>query len=268
MALRLLNSITDASTKDEGHIAVSGSHGGVYPAGVASARGLRAVIFNDAGIGFEQAGVGGVLALDQVGMAAAALDCQTCRIGAASDGLENGVVSVANRSAMALGVAVGMTAKVAADLLEAASQPEDRMTPPAEAQKTVQAERGPIHLLDSASVVTPALDGEILITGSHGALIGGDPKRALKAKAHVAVFSDAGIGRNGIGVTRLPALQEMGVAAVTASHLTCRIGDAESIYETGVVSAANPLAEGIGARIGLSIKAFMLAALISKRRGA
>ncbi len=265
MALRRLNSITDVSAADEGQIAISGSHGGIYPAGVASAAGLRAVIFNDAGIGFEQAGVGGVLALDQLGMAAAALDCMTCLIGSADDGLINGIVSVVNKTARRLGVHVGMSASDAGKTLDAAAQPSRRMTLPVEGQKITQPDRGPIHLLDSASVVSPTLDGEIIITGSHGALIGGDPIRALKARAHVAVFSDAGFGKHQIGQTRLPALQGNGVAAVTASHLTCRIGDAQSIYDTGVVSAVNELATDIGARPGMSIKAFMLAAIISKR---
>lgn len=265
MALKLFNSITDATPEDQGLVGISGSHGGVYPAGVASAVGLKAVVFNDAGIGFENAGVGGVFALDDVGMAAAALDCQTCLIGSAEDALECGVISVANEAAKVLGVEVGMTARQAAELLEGADQPAKRMSPPAEAQKIVQPERGPIHLLDSASVVSPALDGQIIVTGSHGALIGGDPRRALKARAHAAVFSDAGFGKDRIGVTRLPALQEFGVAAVTASHTTCRIGDAVSVYETGVISAANGAAEDIGARIGMSVKAFMLASIISKR---
>lgn len=266
MALKLFNSITDASPEDQGAIGISGSHGGVYPAGLASGVGLRAIVFNDAGVGFENAGVGGVLALDGVGMAAAALDCETCYIGSAQDAIENGVISVVNATAGALGVHVGMTARDAASKLEAAKQPSRRLPPPTEAQKIVQAERGPIHLLDSASAVSPALDGEIIITGSHGALIGGDPNRALKAKAHAVVFSDAGFGKERIGVTRLPALHEKGVAAVTASHATCRIGDAESIYETGVISAVNGEAEAIGGRIGMSVKAFMLAAIASKRR--
>lgn len=265
MALKLFNSITDATVEDEGVIGISGSHGGIYPAGVASAVGLRAVIFNDAGIGFENAGVGGVLALEQTGMAAVALDCHSCLIGSAKDAHENGVVSVVNATAAALGVTAGMSARLAAEKLEAANQPEKRMSPPTEAQKIVQADRGPIHLLDSASVVSPELDGEIIITGSHGALIGGDPKRALKALAHAVVFSDAGFGKDQIGATRLPALQTKGVAAVTASYASCRIGDAVSVYETGVISATNEAAEGIGGRLGMSVKAFMLAAIVSRR---
>jgi predicted esterase YcpF (UPF0227 family) len=45
----LLDSITDIAARDAGRVAVSGSHGGLYPASVASRGGLRAVIFNDAG---------------------------------------------------------------------------------------------------------------------------------------------------------------------------------------------------------------------------
>lgn len=265
MALKLFDSITDATAADEGSIGLSGSHGGLYPASVASAVGLRAVLFNDAGIGFEQAGVSGVLALERVGMAAAGLDCHSCLIGSAEDGFANGVVSVANDVARALGVVPGMTAQQATERLKTASQPEKRLTPPVETQKVAHADRGAIHLLDSASVVSPALDGEIVVTGSHGALIGGDPARALKAAAHAAVFSDAGFGKDRIGATRLPALQSKGVAAVTATHQTCRIGDAVSVFETGAVSAMNEAAEAMGARIGLSVKAFTLAALAAKR---
>ena len=96
-------------------------------------------------------------------------------------------------------------------------------------------------------------------------MIGGDPKRALKAKAHAAVCSDAGFGKDRIGATRVPALQALGVATVTAAHATCRIGDAMSVYGTGVISAVNDLAQEIGGRVGMSVKAFMLAAIVSKR---
>ena len=75
-----LDSITDAGPEARDQIAISGSHGGIYPAAVASAAGLRGVAFNDAGIGFQDAGIAGVMALDTVGMAAIAVDCQTCRI--------------------------------------------------------------------------------------------------------------------------------------------------------------------------------------------
>ena len=50
---------------------ITGSHGGLYPAAIASKWQMRAVIFNDAGMGLENAGVAGVMALENIGMAAA-----------------------------------------------------------------------------------------------------------------------------------------------------------------------------------------------------
>ena len=57
----LLDSITDVT--GEGGIVVSGSHGGMFPAAIASKWQLNAVVFNDAGIGLERAGVAGVMEL-------------------------------------------------------------------------------------------------------------------------------------------------------------------------------------------------------------
>ncbi|MEL7000507.1 MAG: hypothetical protein AAFP68_19830, partial [Pseudomonadota bacterium] len=100
----LLNSITDAGPDAAGAVIVSGSHGGLYPAVVASRAGARAVIFNDAGGG---AGTAGVDALARVGMAAAAVDCFSALIGSAEDMVANGVMSHVNRIAADLGLSAG-----------------------------------------------------------------------------------------------------------------------------------------------------------------
>ena len=68
-------------------------------------------------------------------------------------------------------------------------------------------------------------EGEIVVTGSHGGLIGADPKRALKANARLAVFNDAGVGCDEAGITRLAVLDDRGVAAVTVAHTSAKIGD-------------------------------------------
>ena len=99
--------------------------------------------------------------------------------------------------------------------------------------------------------------GEIVITGSHGGLIGGDPARALKAAARIAVFNDAGIGVDGVGITRLPALDGRGIAAVTVGSQTARIGDAASTLETGVLSHVNRTAEAQGAQIGSTLRSWL-----------
>ncbi len=246
--LTLLHSITDATAADRGKIAVSGSHGGAYPAMLASRVGLRAVILNDAGIGYQDAGIEGVRDLAAVGMAAAAADCNSCSIGSADDMLAQGQISYANAIAEDLDVSVGMTVREAAERLEAAASPKGRLPDLAEArwEQSLAGCATPILCVDSASLVRPEDAGRVIVTGSHGAVIGGDPARALKTKARLAAFNDAGFGKNGIGASRLPVLDERGIAAVTLSHRSCKIGSAASALSRGVVSAANATAEKLG----------------------
>lgn len=254
----LLDSITDVSEMAQRQVVVSGSHGGLYPAAVAVQAGVRAVVFNDAGQGFEDAGVAGVLALAGVGMAAAGVDCHSCRIGSAHDMIERGRISVANDTARGLGVTVGQSVLDACSLLEKAGLPTGTLPKPHEARSMVSLPGGrEVLLVDSASLVGPGDAGRIIVTGSHGGLIGGDPARALKALARIGVFNDAGIGADEIGISRLPALQARGVAAVTVSHDTCRIGDAASALQTGVISALNALARDLGARAGQPLGAWL-----------
>lgn len=253
----LLNSITDATPAMAGQVAVSGSHGGLYPAAIASRAGLRGIVFNDAGGGMDNAGAAGLTALASVGMAAVCADCMTCLIGSAGDTLENGTVSQVNPVAGDLGIGIGMPVNRAVLLLQAAPAPAGQLPPVAEARRTLPVGEGTVLALDSASLVEPGDVGEIIITGSHGGLIGGDPARALKAAARLAVFNDAGIGKGGIGTSRLPALNRRAIAALTVSHASCRIGDAGSALATGRISAGNELALTMGARIGEGLAAFL-----------
>lgn len=252
-ATELLDSITDASQATSGKIVVSGSHGGLYPAAVASSFGARAVLLNDAGGGLELAGVAGVLALADVGMAAAAVGCNSCHIGSALDTFERGVVSVVNDVAATLGVCTGMNAGMAVMLLAKAPLPRGSLKPQAESRKVEYLGEVRVELLDSAALVGPDDFGKIVITGSHGGLIGGDPTRAIKAAVRITAFNDAGFGADNIGSTRLPALQVQGIAAVTVSCGTARIGDAASALDTGVISDANLAAKMLGAAVGMSL---------------
>ena len=123
--LVLRDSITDSGPVDAGKIVLSGSHGGLSP-----------VVFNDAGIGLEDAGIGGIMALDGVGMAAAGVDCLSARIGDARDALERGRISAANQAARALGVDKGMPVSEAVALLHAAPLPSASLPPYREARTT------------------------------------------------------------------------------------------------------------------------------------
>ncbi|MEM7270558.1 MAG: hypothetical protein AAF401_15070 [Pseudomonadota bacterium] len=243
----LLDSITDAGPNAAGRVVVSGSHGGLYPAALASAAGVRAVIFNDAGRGKDDAGVAGVLAL---GCPAAAADCMTCRIGDAADMVANGVVSVVNEAAQALGLKAGASVAEADWALASGAPTLGGLATPNEARSEMVVDGQAVILLDSAALVGPEDEGAIIVTGSHGGLIGGDPSRALKARARFAVFNDAGVGKDRVGLGRLPALDQIGVAAVTVDCMSARIGEARSAIETGVISAVNSSAERSGCAIG------------------
>lgn len=262
----LLDSINEAAALPESdrssshaesdhRIVVSGSHGGLYPAAIASRAGFYSVVFNDASIGFEQAGVAGVLQLDEVGMAAATADANTCKIGSAKSSLQRGVISVANNTAASLGVETGMKVSEATALLQHAPAPRDVLAAPAESMKfrTIDANDARVVLLDSASMINSSHIDQWVVTGSHGGLLGGDPNRALKAAAALVVFNDAGKGLNETGITRLPVLAERGIAAVTVDCNLAMIGDAKSTFENGSLSAINRVAEHKGASCGAKL---------------
>lgn len=247
----LLASITDADPTAAGRCAVCGSHGGMVAASLAARAGLASVVLNDAGIGRDQAGIAGIRALGHVGIAAAAADAMTCRIGDAEDMIARGRISYANDPAVRLGVEVGSSVAEAARLLQSASS-GGVLQAEAEARRDRQVDglSDLLLLADSASLVTPEDAGRIIITGSHGGLVGGDPTRALKARAGFAVFNDAGIGIDRAGLGRLPALEAQGIPAATVSHWTARIGDAASALETGILSCINGPAAERGAEVG------------------
>src|SRR6185295_7654652 len=102
----------------------------------------------------------------------------SCRIGDAADMMARGIVSHANSAAASLGVSPGMSGREAAVRLVAA-QAVDRDPPPCEEARRVLESaqwRRRIVLIDSASLISPEDAGQIIVTGSHGGLVGGNPQ--------------------------------------------------------------------------------------------
>lgn len=262
MTFAFLDSITDVRNEHGGLVGISGSHGGIYAATHASRAGLRAVVLNDAGRGYGNAGIAGVAALDEVGMAAATVDAASAEIGSARETFDRGLISFANATARSLGLREGMRVADCATLLDSAEPPHGRMDPVEEARwdEPLSATLS-VLCVDSASLVVPSDAGRIIITGSHGALIGGDPKRGAKAAARLMTFNDAGVGRNSIGISRLPALNGLGIAAATLDCQTCRIGDARSALASGVISHVNKVAAGMGLSPGCPLREQLTEAL-------
>ena len=116
--LILLDSITAINASALDAVIVSGSHGGASSTGFAQRNPERPalVFFNDAGRGKDDAGIYGLQALQDLGIACACYSHISARIGEAKDGYENGVVSAANALANGLGIEIGMTVRHACAL--------------------------------------------------------------------------------------------------------------------------------------------------------
>ena len=109
--LRLVDSITELGPQDAGCVAVSGSHGGLSSARYAQAAKPWLSVFNDAGVGKDEAGIAGLGTLQQAGLAALAVSHVSARIGQAGSTLQDGVVSHVNEAAAKLGFVTGRPLK-------------------------------------------------------------------------------------------------------------------------------------------------------------
>jgi len=245
--------ITSLPPEARGKVVVSGSHGGRYPGYLAARANVRAVIFSDAGVGRDGAGIAALELLEHHGIAAAAVSHRSARIGDPANMMSRGIISYCNGQARVAGVVPGMECAHAAEALCAAPHVEAAPEPFGETRSVLEL-NGAMHrvvLVDSAAQVEPGDAGQIIVTGSHGGLVGGDPRLALRVAGFAGVFNDAGIGIDDAGTTRLPALDARGIPAFTVSAASAVIGDARSTYRDGIVSVANRAAQALGARPGL-----------------
>ncbi|HYB55760.1 MAG TPA: hypothetical protein VEK12_06275 [Alphaproteobacteria bacterium] len=251
----VMDSITKLAADAAGSVAVAGSHGGVYAAYLAARGKLRGVILNDAGIGLEEAGIAGLGYLDALAIAAATVDYRTARIGDGADMIARGTISRVNRAAAALGCTVGERCPASAERMRRAELSSREPPPYEEGRFLLRHQRGGPEVwgLDSNSLAEPSDTGAVLVTGSHGGLLGGKPESAIAVAARAAVYNDAGIGIDRAGVSRLPVLAARGIVAATVAAATARIGEARSTWATGRLSDMNELARSLGAEIGMSV---------------
>ncbi len=117
-ALKLVDSITELGPHDAGCIAVSGSHGGMSSAQYALATRPHFSIFNDAGVGKDEAGLAVLDFLQSHALAACTVSHNSACIGYASSTLQSGIVSNCNLLAHKLGVDAGQTCQSVVDRLQ------------------------------------------------------------------------------------------------------------------------------------------------------
>lgn len=113
-------------------------------------------------------------------------------------------------------------------------------------RSVIQVGRWRVVLVDSITQIEPDDAGSIVVSGSHGGTSSAD--FAAEVQLALAVFNDAGVGKDEAGVAGLAQLEREGRAAAAISHLSARIGDAADAWENGVISRVN----AGGARLGLS----------------
>lgn len=111
--ITVTDSITFLNESNAGDIVVCGSHGGVSAGHYAQKHQLKAVFFNDAGIGKNNAGIKSLDSLSDVGILACTIDCMSAEIFNGQDVLDNGIISVCNQLALSRNIRVNMTVKEA-----------------------------------------------------------------------------------------------------------------------------------------------------------
>lgn len=264
----LVDSITKLDHQHRDAVVVSGSHGGIY-AGYCAAKGhVRAVIQNDAGIGKDGAGISSLAFLDGIHLATAVTDSATCRIAQADDMWAYGIISHVNKTAAALGCKAGDTVPVCAEKLLKAVPSPDAVPSIGEGRFVVTERPGELVVIgiDSASLFKPEDAGRIVVTASHGGLLGGLPDTTTP-DVYAATYNDAGGCKDGTGYARMPDFDRRGIASATVSTLSAKIGDARSHLADGIISHVNETAKKRGGAVGQTLQAFIAAMIAARKAG-
>jgi hypothetical protein len=105
------DSVTLVKPEDAGQIFVNGSHGGILGGRPETAIKVDvfAAVYNDAGIGIDQAGLTRLPHLDERAIAGACVACFSARIGDGRSTWQDGFISAINDTALRYGGAVGQS---------------------------------------------------------------------------------------------------------------------------------------------------------------
>jgi hypothetical protein len=251
----MLDSINYLKLEHAGSVVIAGSHGGLYSASKSVSCRVRGVVLNDAGTGKNNAGIAVLDFCQPHVLPAAVVDSASARIGDVADMVRRGVISRCNAEAARLGVTARMPCTEAAACFASASpswRPVEYVTEYRH-EVTLPGRPEPVVCIDSASLIRPEDEGRIVVTGSHGGLIGGVAAKAINVAARFAAFNDAGFGMDEAGAGRLPYLDERGIAAVVVATSSAEIGNGRSTLFDGIISRANARAAENGFENGMPL---------------
>lgn len=255
--IRIVDSITQIE-ESVGTALIAGSHGGISSAQFAAQTGLTGVVFDDAGVGKDDAGIESLTYLGEMGCPAATVGYETARIGDGADMASNGVVSHVNEQAAECGCEVGQSAmECAAAMHDSNPEPLERDVSSQLGETRLEDGEPPVWALDSIGLVSDEHEGAITITGSHGERLAGEFESYVQTDVAGITLFDAGVGKDDAGIGRLETMNERGIPAATVDVDTARIGDATSAWENGVLSHVNDVGSSIGISPGDSCPDFV-----------
>ncbi len=255
--------VFDSATYVEGYVAsepstagdvvVNASYSGVLCARMVMSAKPRAVIGLDCAIGKDGAGIAGLWYYEALGVPAAAVDVMTAEMGNGSDLYDNGIVSRVNDAAQALGIEPGMKASDAARYLQTGEKKPAVFEPTRRRVIHTGAHGRSIVCTDSIAYALPEdKNRNVLCTAGHTGRSVVGYFRDFRPWAFIC--SDGGVGKNQSGLSALEAVEPDGIPGAAVSALTARMGDGQSTYFDGVISACNQPARDKGVKVGQTAK--------------
>lgn len=245
-------------------VVVGGSHGAPCATQLVLDARPRGLICHDAGIGLGEGGVAGLKLLDDYLIPGAAVSGMSARISDGLDMYRNGTISRFNRAAARLGVEAGMPTSEAASLMLNGRPP---FRQPERRQVLVhESELGRVFALDTVKYADARIEGSVLCMGSHSAR--SMPKYLDDVGVALAgvITNDVGRAKDDSGIAGLWTLDEAKIPAAVVSCDTARVGDAQSTYHAGVVSACNHTAAALGVAVGQRATEAAAKMLAARRR--
>lgn len=234
-------------------VVVASSYAGVLCAKMIMKAKPRATIGLDCAIGKDGAGISGLWFYEALGVPAAATDVMTAEMGNGRDMYEEGIISRLNDSAQRLGLTVGMSVKEAAQAMLTGARKPPSFDPARRLVIETDASGRSIVCTDSIAFALPEdRERNVLCTAGHTGRSVIEYFRNFRPWAFIC--SDGGIGKNDSGISALQAVEADGIPGASVDARTARMGDGQSTYFDGVISAVNSLAAAKGVAPGQSAR--------------
>lgn len=233
----------------QGDVIVASSYAGVLCARMVMSAKPRAAIGLDCGIGKDGAGIAGLWFYEALGVPAAAVDSRTAEMGNGRDMYANGVLSRVNDAAQKLGLAPGLTVQEAVDALLTGSRRPAVWDPARRLVVHTGLHGRSIVCTDSIAFALPEdRERNVLCTAGHTGRSVIDYFRTFRPWAFIC--SDGSVGKNDSGISALREVDADGIAGASVDAMTARMGDGQSTYFDGIISAMNETAAAKGVRVG------------------